>query len=291
MESGFQTENEPSAFAHQIAAPLSFSSHETEAEAEAARIVTERLNAITTGVNRAKRRFTVGLSAASFCVLLGLLAVRNLVYFPSPLYRLLGNTLFGVEGIALLLLVWRWGKETPKFDAVEIARLGGIRAIPPFCMALHPSIPGKQIRATQDALILLLPQLKASDAYLLTPTIHRIIATWLNNTADDRLLHRCPADLCIAALKALEQVGDSRDIPAVKRWRKIKPQTPGQAKIKQAAIECLPLLMANCSGVEANWTLLRASHAEDARPDTLLRPASGAGNTDAAELLRGTDGR
>ena len=66
-------------------------------------------------------------------------------------------------------------------------------------------------------------------------------------------------------------------------------ERPEQAKIKQAAIECLPMLLANCGDVEAARTLLRASQAEDARPDTLLRPASQSAQTNPAELLRGSE--
>ena len=128
--------------------------------------------------------------------------------------------------------------------------------------------------------------MKVSDAHLLTPVGRRLVHSWLNSPSGNQPVIQGADALRIAALKALEQVGDSTAIPIVERLAQIKPLTPGQAKVQQAAIECLPMLRANCGEVEAARTLLRASQADTARPDTLLRPATGAGQTDRNELLR-----
>ena len=147
----------------------------------------------------------------------------------------------------------------------------------------------KQTQAIQAALTTLLPQMRASDAKLLTPFALRTIYMWLAVPADYSTIDAYPDALRIASLKALEQVGDSSAIPYVERLATLQMITPVKAQLKQAAIECLPLLRANCGEVKAARTLLRASHAEDARPDTLLRPASGAGGAKPQELLRPSD--
>ena len=258
-------------------------------DAQAVQEITERLNDITKRANRAKRRFIIRMSVASVCVLLGMSAVRNLVNFPSPLYYLLLKCLLAGEFVALALLLIVWVHEAPKFNAEEIAHLSGVQAIPSLFAALQTPILLQQHRAIRDALVLLLPQMKASDAHLLTPLAKQMIKTWLTNTIEEHPLHRRPAVLCIATLKALEQVGDSSAIHIVGRVGLITPRTPELAQLKQAAVECLPMIVANCGEVEAARTLLRASHAQDARPDTLLRPASHAAQTNPAELLRGSE--
>ena len=65
--------------------------------------------------------------------------------------------------------------------------------------------------------------------------------------------------------------------------------TRREEAIKQAAIDCLPMLLMNCSEVEAARMLLRASQPEKTDTATLLGPASGANPVGANELLRGAD--
>ena len=182
-----------------------------------------------------------------------------------------------------------WSRAVPMFDAAELAQIGGVQAIIPLFVSLKNPLSSKQTMAIESALTTLLPQMKAGDAKIITPIARQTIHKWLNSANDRNPTYFYPAPLRLAALKALEQVGDARDIQVVKRLAKMKPRTPEQEELKQAAIECLPMLRANCGEVEAARTLLRASHAEDARPDTLLRPASGAGQTAAQELLRPPD--
>ena len=260
-----------------------------EPDAQAVQEITRRLNDITKRANRAKRRFIIRMSVASVCVLLGMSAVRDLVNFPSPLYYLLLKCLLAGEFVALALLLIVWVHEAPKFNAEEIAHLSGVQAIPSLFAALQTPILLQQHRAIQDALVLLLPQMKASDAHLLTPLAKQMIKTWLTNTIQEHPLHRRPVALCIATLKALEQVGGSSEIHIVGRVGLINPRTPELAQLKQAAVECLPMIVAHCEDIETARTLLRASHAQDARPDTLLRPASHSPETNPAELLRGSE--
>ena len=250
----------------------------TDAEAQAARLVTERLNEITRRAKYIRLRYRLILIAAG---------VSNLIYVSlSPRLFIL---FLPLDLIALHYASIAHSQDMPAFDADRMARLGGVKAIAPLFVALHSPLREKHEGVICDALTMLLPQMKASDAYLLAPAFRRIIHTWLNNAILLRGSNPKFEALYIAALKALEQVGDSSDIPYVVRVAKMKARTPEQEKIKQAAIECLPMLRANCGEVEAARTLLRASQSEDARPDTLLRPASGSGQTGSAELLRGSD--
>ena len=112
---------------------------------------------------------------------------------------------------------------------------------------------------------------------------------WLSHRINSQGNLFAPEDLQIATLKALEQVGNASFIPDVERLANMNPRTPSLLRVQGAAMECLPMLRANCGEVDAARTLLRAAHAEAARPDTLLRPANGAAQTASRDLLRGAE--
>jgi hypothetical protein len=125
----------------------------------------------------------------------------------------------------------------------------------------------------------LLPRFRASDAKLLTETQHAALLRMLgrNDTAPE---------FFVAALKALEQVGDARALPVVENLALGRRFTADQRRVQAAAGDCLPYLRIRCDQQRASQTLLRASSASGAPVDTLLRPARGVGATDTSELLR-----
>ena len=286
MQHEFQPEENQTSLAAKPVAPLAV---ETEPDAQVVADIIKRLDEITRRANRVSRWISVSQIVTSIAWMSCLWIIPMLTRRDNPLRPMLYLALSTIWGVSLMASFWLRFRTTPKFDAIEIARIGGIKAIIPLFATLQNTISKKQKHAIHDALKTLLPQMKASDAYLLTPYARGTINGWLNITADYSTIHAYPDDLRIAALKALEQVGDTSAISFVERLTTIMTDSRSQAQLKQAAIECLPMLRANCGEVEAARTLLRASHAEAARPDTLLRPASGAGQTAAQELLRPSD--
>ena len=260
-----------------------------EPDAQAARLITERHNIIARRAQSAKRLFLWSALIGIGFPFLSALLVLILLGKEHPLARpmLISSSLFGFFAVALI--VWVRLRIVPKLNVEQIARVGGVHAIAAlFATFENPLFPMEQ-GAAYEALTKLLPQMKANDAYLLAPAARRTMNVWLNDASSSSVSNSSFQALHIAALKALEQVGDASAIPYVEKLTQMKPRTPGQTKIKQAAIECLPMLLAHCGEVEAARTLLRASHSEDARPDTLLRPASQSAQTNPAELLRGSD--
>ena len=188
----------------------------------------------------------------------------------------------GILGLRFLL-------KKPEWNAEELKRIGGVQAIGALIdLVFAPKLPNHRT-PLYAALAELLPQMKASDARLLTAgqrkALHRALKSNFNPNVNPIVYLR----FRLAILKALEQVGDAAAIPVVSHLANGKARTANQKALKAAAQECLPLLQSNHQTVEATKTLLRASQSEDARPDTLLRPASGAGQTSATELLRGTN--
>ncbi len=263
---------------------------ETGADAQTARLVTERLNEITRRAERAKRRSKIGSHVVNLSIIM--LGLLLLLRFAPEKSFVFGFQIVLFAGIIIsTFLEFRaslWG--APKFDAAELASLGGVKAIPPLFAALENHLSIEDRQAIYTALTLLLPQMRIEDASSLNRCARETINSWIGyvgyHTGNDTALD----DLRFAALKALKQVGDATAIPEVKRLANIEASTLREKALRQAARECLPMLRANCGEVETARTLLRASHAENARPDTLLRPASGAGQTNSAELLRPSDG-
>ena len=257
-----------------------------EAEAQAARLVTERLNEITARAERVRRLFLIRGFVMLPCLMFGLSLLTSLLGWDKLLRATVGIPFGIVFWIAQVAIYRVRERETPSFNADEIARFGGVQAIAPLLATFQATPSILQQQAIRYTLTTLLPQMKVNDAPLLTPAGRRLIHSWLNSPSGNQPVMRGTDALRVAALKALEEAGDSTAIPIVERLAQIEPLTPGQEKVKRAATECLPMLRANCGEVETARTLLRASQAGEARPDTLLRPASGAGQTDSAELLR-----
>ncbi len=134
-------------------------------------------------------------------------------------------------------------------------------------------------RVAEQALHALLPRVRASDAaYIDNEQMAALIA----------LIDRYPINTHMqrAVLKALEQIGDERAIPAVENLAAMGPT----ADIRNQANACLPFLLERVRLAHEHATLLRgsASPAVAAAPAQLLRPASGAETTPAEQLLRPT---
>ena len=245
---------------------------EPEADAQAARLVTERLNEITTRARREGRLF-LAQRGAIYCVTI-LLPLLILYEFGlrDPNILPLAVLLYSLSFFFTYGIVANLPRGTVWLDAEGIASLGGAQAVAPLFSALQSPLFANQKQAIQAALTALLPQMKASDARLMTPACRRVIHGWLTIRPVEIGVKSHHNDLRVAALKALEQVGDSQDIPVVEQVAITKHRAPDFERVRRAALDCLPMLRANCGGVETARTLLRASQSEDVRPDTLLRP-------------------
>ncbi len=289
MQNQFQPEENQPPQTVSLAALQTSRAAETEAETQAAQNITARLEDIILRAARAKRRFWQGYILGSACLVFApIVMIAIMWYFMVNPLLIMPPLYFGGFGI-IILSVFNLSRKSAQFDADELARIGGVRAIPALMALLNTPFQMKRKQASFAALNLLLPQMRASDAPLLTPALRRYLNGCLANANAGGLPAAQYDSFYVAILKALEQVGDSSAIPAVTRLSQLRGNSRRSRRLREAAIECLPMLRANCGEVETARTLLRASHAEDARPDTLLRPASGAAPTAAQDLLRGAE--
>jgi hypothetical protein len=140
--------------------------------------------------------------------------------------------------------------------------------------------------ALYEALTRLFPRLRASDARLLNKEQRRILLKNLRIGLPTRNSETAVL-FYVAALKALEQVGDETFLPLVEDLSEGRGASVYSPTIQKAAQECLPYLRQRAEFEHARHELLRASapdHTQDA--EVLLRPAEDRGVTRADELLR-----
>ena len=179
--------------------------------------------------------------------------------------------LFGVAAFSVMLITLFM---PVKLDMEALMKLGGTRAIPTLLDALTLKPSTGYRKSVLNVLTVLLPQMQASDASLLTPSHCRLFTVWLTHAFNSAFFRGVGSDFIVALLKAYEQVGDAKAIPIVERLANSAPRSEGQRRIQQAAQDCLPLLQAHVSGVDVTQTLLRASMPETNTPATLLRAAT-----------------
>ena len=256
------------------------------AEAQIAQTVTERLAEMRRKTRRYKKRFLLIFPALGgpFLLLPPYLWLLHHLESLTAIYTSLAVLFAALTILPLILIRLCFGRQ--QIDADKLIRLGGIKAVGPLLEMRTVAVVPDDYKAIDAALIQLLPQMRASDAALLTANQRILLYNLLQRVTEFGASSNVNYEVCLAALKALEQIGDAKAIPIVERIANMKTRTPRRQQIKQAAIECLPLLRANHTAVDANRMLLRASSAAPIAPDTLLRPAMPAPDPAPQQLLR-----
>lgn len=160
----------------------------------------------------------------------------------------------------------------------RLSQLREKRAVGPLCDVLEFKNPEMTVMA-KKALTELLPTLQASDAPLLNREQRAILYRSLSE-------NDLPFSLVI--LKALEQIGDGKALPAVQKMAQAEAATAKQKEVREAARACLPFLEERAEREKISSTLLRASE-PTIHPEVLLRPAETVTSTSPDELLRVPD--
>jgi hypothetical protein len=137
-------------------------------------------------------------------------------------------------------------------------------------------------QAARAALTQMLPRLKPVEAALLTPDQQGILRGFLQ-----RRHVEADSELQVAILKAYEQIGDERALPAVSALANINPRSRERKRVKEAAEACLPFLQQRRERQHSSQTLLRPTTAtSEPQRNVLLRPVQERNETSPNELLR-----
>ncbi|MCX6360559.1 MAG: hypothetical protein NT029_12155 [Armatimonadetes bacterium] len=132
----------------------------------------------------------------------------------------------------------------------------------------------------EEALIGLLPRFKASDAGCLSDAQRACLHRTLK--APKR---RREADLIVAVIGALTEIGDARALPHVERLAEETARTEAQRLVQRAAMEALPALHERIEVARAARTLVRPAQGGPGA-DTLVRPAAPSADTPVELLVR-----
>jgi HEAT repeat protein len=142
--------------------------------------------------------------------------------------------------------------------------------------------PDPRVRAAAvSALTRLLPRLKASDSGMLTSAQRTCLHSFLNRTAA-----QAHPELVTALLTALEQVGDLAAVPFVRGLADMRDSSARMSAVRDAARECLPVLLERARGNTDHQTLLRPAQAPGPPAETLVRPAMPSHADDTGLLVR-----
>ena len=191
----------------------------------------------------------------------------------------------------------RTQKATGKIDALEDLTLVG-----PLAEVLAIYDPAVR-RMAKAKLTQLLPQLKASDAALLSAAQRRRLNLFLGAHRFDlgyrdirelwsKQARQRDLEFQLAILKAYEQVGDADCLPAVRTLTHPAPHYAKSAppELVEEARHCLEFLEKLVEQNKVSKQLLRASSMPEAMPDTLLRAAMPQANPEESNsLLRAAD--
>lgn len=211
------------------------------------------------------RQALLWMGVVSLCVLVFALSAASAWRSHGLRVSDFGGFLYAT--MAILGLVG--GSQFRRSATTILARLNDRRAIGPLLEARGYWY----VRGTADAsLVRLLPTLKATDA--LSSSDHAHLG---------KALLRGGERFVQAALQALAQIGDERDVAALEQLAHTggRTHTP---EILRAARECLASVRERIELAQAQRTLLRPSAAPDS-DGTLLRPAAGVETPDLL-LLR-----
>jgi hypothetical protein len=174
---------------------------------------------------------------------------------------------------------------------VNMARLAAskdVRAISPL-LALSSIRNRNTRRLVGGALTSLLPHLQERDlAWLTNDDVNCILLMALvaKSGGMRRLYGHSAADLVVAVLHAVGEIGDKRILDAVTVLAKREAPTDADLRIQEAARECLTRLQARIERDCVGQHLLRSSAPPEKAVDTLLIPAVEPTDVAACELPR-----
>ena len=184
----------------------------------------------------------------------------------------------GMLGSLVMMLFFAIrGLYTQRNLTQSLMHTNDLRLVAPLLQAAATGEVGGEIAAM--ILIPLLGQMRASDSYLLDASarenLNRAMATHGRNT-----------EFLLAALQALQQVGDETALPVVQKLAGETWSRAGQS-VRESAQACLPFLQQRALEKVASQTLLRASDSTSSSlSSALLRPVQEKEQIATEELLR-----
>ena len=136
------------------------------------------------------------------------------------------------------------------------------------------------------AVIRIVKGLSPDEAARLPADVRGSLNEYLVKVKNEEDIASGHAKFCGAWLEILREIGDARDVAAIKPLTKMSLSDYPHGGIRTAAEQCLPHIEARIAAQEPGRTLLRAATSPQVAPETLLRPVAKANPTAPNQLLR-----
>ncbi|HLI47920.1 MAG TPA: hypothetical protein VKV18_04420 [Chthonomonas sp.] len=238
--------------------------------------------------SRRHMRLMVSLSVLAailmfFVEIAGVLVALQKGIETLPLWAVLSSWLLFLTMLLGVVLVYSRDMHTSLKLLQNVSLHRDVRVVGPLLSLWGISSP-RMRGAIEEALIELLPQMKASDAALLNDEQRAQLYAILRDT------NRRRVPLQLAVLEALGRIGDAHAVPVVERLS----ETPlrRQRALREAAQRCLPQLRERVLQLQQSSTLLRPSVNRAQEKEVLLRTADSATlQTPVEQLVRPTDAK
>lgn len=246
-----------------VAAPSQSESRETKEQIRRDAIAQQVNQLLTTLGEEALKRKKKRKNAAStvtiyFTIIVGLMLVATLASgkFPPGLLGLFGSMTAVMAGAFAV-------SQRHKEATQKIAQFDDVRAVGPLLDALDFQ-DKKTSEIAEQALIRLLPRLNASHSRLLSAEQYGLLI---------KAIHSKRVPVAVAAVTALEQIGDEKALPIVGQLARGEGRAAREPALQQAAMDCLPALTVLAERKRAGAELLRAANGNVTQQGVLLRPA------------------
>jgi hypothetical protein len=199
-----------------------------------------------------------------------------------PLWAVLSSWLLFLAMLSGVVMVYSRDMHTSLKLLQNISTHRDVRVVGPLLSLWGVSSPRTR-GAIEEALIELLPQMRASDAALLNDEQRAQLYAILRDT------NRRRVPLQLAILEALGRIGDAHAVPVVERLS----ETPlrRQRALREAAQRCLPQLRERVLQLQQSSTLLRPSANRAKEKEVLLRTSDSTLPTPADQLVRPVDAK
>lgn len=199
-----------------------------------------------------------------------------------PLWAVLSSWLLFLAMLSGVVMVYSRDMHTSLKLLQNISTHRDVRVVGPLLSLWGVSSPRTR-GAIEEALIELLPQMRASHAALLNDEQRAQLYAILRDT------NRRRVPLQLAILEALGRIGDAHAVPVVERLS----ETPlrRQRALREAAQRCLPQLRERVLQLQQSNTLLRPSANRAKEKEVLLRTSDSTLPTPAEQLVRPVDAK
>ncbi len=238
---------------------------------------------------RSRRHMRLMVSLSVFAAILmffveigGVLIALHKGIETLPLWAVLSSWLLFLAMLSGVVMVYSRDMHTSLKLLQNISTHRDVRVVGPLLSLWGVSSPRTR-GAIEEALIELLPQMRASDAALLNDEQRAQLYAILRDT------NRRRVPLQLAILEALGRIGDAHAVPVVERLS----ETPlrRQRALREAAQRCLPQLRERVLQLQQSSTLLRPSANRAKEKEVLLRTSDSTLPTPADQLVRPVDAK